>query len=120
MLIQNAIYCPQCCTFLVSTHVHDYVSCRHGFMVDGGLEYSRGSRSPDEINDYVIPEGASRDVLKSKLLWGSYGIHGGRVLIRRPLKDLDTDHLYAILSTQSSLSPLYKSIIEELLEERSN
>ncbi|KAI8920302.1 hypothetical protein DFJ77DRAFT_437945 [Powellomyces hirtus] len=118
MLIQNAVYCPECCAYLVSTHGHHCVRCRHGYMVDGGLEYSRRSGPVRPDMNYVIVEGADRAVIKNKLLWGSYGKDGKGPLKRRPLKELETSHLEAILRTQTQ-SALYKSIIEELLQERS-
>lgn len=44
MIIQNAVICNKCDDFIVSKHVHDFVTCKCGAIsVDGGQEYLRRS-----------------------------------------------------------------------------
>lgn len=44
MIIQNAVICTKCDDFIVSKHVHDFVTCKCGAIsVDGGQEYLRRS-----------------------------------------------------------------------------
>lgn len=116
-LIQNALYCPECDTFLVSKHTHDFVSCKHGYMVDGGLDYQRGSRRPTPENDFTLWKSSPEDEIMQKLLWGSYGKDGSGPLVRRPIIDLDTDHLEAILRTQP-VRGWQRKVIERVLAGR--
>ena len=49
-IIRNRILCKLCGTFLESKHRHDFVSCKCGTFVDGGLDYVRcGAADLDNI-----------------------------------------------------------------------
>ncbi len=52
-LTKNAAQCGRCKDVIVSTHVHDFVSCSCGaIFVDGGLAYQRyGYTTKDEFVD---------------------------------------------------------------------
>ena len=116
VLIQNAIFCDECNKYLISRYTHNCVTCRHGYMVDGGLDYSRGSRSPSLKNNFTLYENTDKKIIKVKLLWGSYK---DEKLITRPLINLETDHIEAILNTET-LTNIYKEIILEILDDRLN
>src|SRR5689334_7991583 len=113
-LRQNAAYCSQCDLYLVSCRVHDFRGCRHGF-VDGGLLYARGGGN---LKRLILYTSSSRDEFKEKLLWGSYGKNGDEPLKRKLMKHLETDHLKAILETQTYLDHYRKQAIQDILTER--
>jgi len=52
------------------------------------------------------------------VLWGTYGPEGTCSLKKKPLSDLETDHLEAILITQPQIEPWLKATILELLKIR--
>src|SRR5438105_119311 len=69
IIIQNAQYCNKCDRFLVSEHVHDFVSCGHRF-VDGGKEYCRGTHcNDDEKDDYILFNTDARLRIIKRLLY---------------------------------------------------
>ncbi len=54
-LIKNRAQCLVCFDIIISTHRHDFVSCKCGAIsVDGGLAYSRRLGEPEHINDLNI------------------------------------------------------------------
>lgn len=116
VLIQNAIFCDECDKYLISRFTYNCIRCRHGYMVDGGLEYSHGSRLPSLKNNFRLCENTDKKIIKVKLLWGSYK---DEKLITRRIIDLETSHLQAILNTET-LTNIYKEIILEILDDRLN
>lgn len=114
MLIQNAAYCSDCDKIFVSTNCHDMTGCKHGF-IDGGLDYVRGGGRLESLALYTTN---SRDDIKNKLVWGTYGKNGNESLRRKLVKDLDTDHLKAILETQTHIHALRKQAILDVLASR--
>lgn len=52
------------------------------------------------------------------LYWGTYGKDGDQPLKYKLIKDLDTDHIKAILETQHHINDLYKSTLENELQLR--
>lgn len=118
-IIQNAVKITEEDkeTFLVSANRHDFVSYQFkdgsSFFIDGGKEYLRrgGTFLKDpRIENYSLDENHSFLVIKEKLLWGTRGKDGQGELTYKPIKDLDKDHLIAILETQN-VSELYKEVI---------
>jgi hypothetical protein len=55
---------------------------------------------------------------KKYFTWGTYGKNGDQPRKVKMLTELDTDHLEAILDTQSHISPETRLIIESILEDR--
>lgn len=113
-LLQNAAYCKDCDRIIVSTHIHDYVACKHGFR-DGGLMYIRGGGN---LQDLSVCTNDSREKIKNTLVWGTYGKNGDEPLKRKFLKDLETSHLQAILKTQGHIHSLRKQAIVDILTDR--
>jgi len=112
-IIQNAIRVLEDGEILVSSHVHDYVShvTKTGKMyaVDGGREYLRrvfpSIPSNEDGNTPPIYEDLSLDIddnslneILDELLWGTYGKDGKSPLKWKFIKDLELDHLEAIIS----------------------
>ena len=100
-LIRNAIRTPDG-TVLESIHVHDYrtYTDKNGltYMVDGGLEYLRRNLHEDapyeELSVYVDED---HEINREYFQWTSYGEDGKGPSKTQALKDMDTDHIQAIL-----------------------
>jgi hypothetical protein len=126
MIIYNAIQTPDG-TIIRSISVHDYVSHTdangYTYAVDGGMQYLRRACTPDappykEISIYS--EQAPHSVARDYAVWGTRGKDGNQPLMYIPIKDLETDHIKAILETQHHIHAdlAYLFIIE--LEYRKN
>jgi hypothetical protein len=50
-LTRNAARCKRCGVVLESKRRHDFVSCKCGNFVDGGLDYGRYGGNPDDLED---------------------------------------------------------------------
>lgn len=101
-LIRNAIRTPDG-TILESTHVHDYRTYEDAngkvYMVDGGLEYLRrnvhvGAYAYEELSVYIDED---HEINREYFQWTSYGKEGKGPAKIQALKDMDTDHIQAIL-----------------------
>ena len=121
-LIYNAMRTPDG-TILESTHRHDYKTyvdtiTRREYMIDGGLDYIRASTWGDQ--EYLTlyddePHEAQREVLK----WGTRGPNGDQPVEYKKIKDLDTDHIEAILETcKSYMSKVHMECMKKELEFR--
>jgi len=125
-LTQNAIYVPEDDKYLVSSHVHDFVT--HTFKdglrysIDGGQEYARASwemGTAHRVEDYNLSfEKNSPEEINEKLLWGNRGKDGKSPLTYRPIKSLETDHLKAILANCPYAAPIAHNVIKHWLKER--
>lgn len=100
-LIRNAIRTPDG-TILESMHVHDYrtYTDKNGltYMVDGGLEYLRRNVHKDapheELSVYVDED---HEINREYFQWTSRGSVSKGPAKTQFLKDMDTDHIRAIL-----------------------
>ncbi len=100
-LLRNAIRTPDG-TVLESTYVHDYRTYTdangHTYMVDGGLEYTRRNvvaEAPyEELSVYVDED---HEINREYFQWTSYGKDGKGPAKTQFLKDMDADHIQAIL-----------------------
>lgn len=120
MILQNAAYCLKCDTYIISTHVHDYRSCNCGnIAVDGGNEYlKRSVAEKEDFIDYSLSTESIPEEIRAKLLWGSRGKDGTEPLKFLPIGQRDTEHLEAILKTQTQINDLYKTAIRTELRIR--
>ena len=113
-LIANRIRTPDG-TILQSFHRHDFNSYTQAdgttYFVDGGLAYQRigGSTMPIDASVY---EGAPHEVAREVFHWGTRGILGDQPVKFKPLKDLDTDHIEAILDTQHQVPQYLRNLFE--------
>lgn len=92
-------------TILQSYNRHDYkthLDTKTGetYMVDGGLDYCRQNRNVVSAEDLCVYVGDDFNHIRAAFSWGTRGKDGQQTLRYVPLKDLDTDHIQAILNTQ--------------------
>jgi len=120
-ILQNAIWVCELQEILVSTHVHDYVSRQVGenyYMVDGGHEYLRRSvNKPGLVVDLTIYSNSTLAEKVQRLVWGTRGKNGDQKKKFVLLRQCETDHLKAILATQT-VGALYQTVIETILTMR--
>ena len=120
-LIANRIQTPDG-TILQSFNRHDYKEHLDAngevYIVDGGLEYQRRSLNQEPATDLSVYVGDDHQHIRTAFCWGTYGKCG--TLPRRwvPLADLDTDHILAILDTQSQISSWLRDVFNAELQFR--
>lgn len=119
-LIRNAFRTPDG-TILTSHSRHDYKSYTDAngstYMIDGGLDYVRGSNNGDEecLCVYSSDSFAKRRLAAT---WGTRGINGDQPLEYKRVADMSIGHLVAVLDTQICMYPQIKQVILEELEYR--
>jgi len=100
MLIYQAIKTPDG-TLLESLHRHDYKTHKDAngetYMIDGGTDYARRSVNKEPAEDLSLHSSMEHNLLRAKLVWGTYGIAGDQPLTYISLKDMDTAHIEAVL-----------------------
>jgi hypothetical protein len=120
MIIVNRIITPDGTT-ITSKNRHDY-RCHtdaNGFTycVDGGRDYLRRTyddNAPKAIEASLYSEDP-HELIREAFTWGTYGKTGKDELKFVSLKDMDSDHIEAVIKTQSQLSMTLKNIfINEL------
>jgi hypothetical protein len=120
-LIGNRIQTPDG-TILQSFNRHDYKEHLDAngevYIVDGGLEYQRRSLNQEPATDLSVYVGDDHTHIRTAFHWGTYGKCG--TLPRRwvALKDLDTDHIVAILDTQSQIAGWLRDVFNAELQFR--
>jgi len=95
-------------TILQSYNRHDYkthLDAKTGetYMVDGGLDYCRGIVNKVPAESLCVFVGDDFNHIRSAFCWGTRGLDGRQPLKYVPLKDLNTDHIEAILDTQDHI-----------------
>jgi len=120
VIICNAIMTPDG-TYLRSYHRHDYKEhldkvSGETYIVDGGNEYLRRSvnTTPATFMDVYLSD--SFETIRRNFAWKSYGKNGelapdGIYIL---LHAMDTDHIRAILETQTQLRGSY---VEDLMKQ---
>ena len=119
-LLLNRIKTPDG-TILTSYNRHDYVThkdtlTKEILMVDGGTDYLR--RNMGTYEELSVYDDGSHLTRRSAVHWGTRGKDGKQPLVYKLLKDLDSDHIEAILKTQHQLSEFYKEVFMEELKYR--
>ena len=119
-LLLNRIKTPDG-TILTSYNRHDYNTykdtiTKEVLMVDGGTDYLR--RHVGTYEELSVYDDGSHLTRRSAVHWGTRGIDGKQPLVYKPIKDLDFDHIEAILKTQYQLTDFYKEIFKEELKYR--
>jgi len=101
-------------TVIYSRHRHDYTEYvdKNGelYVLDGGLDYTRTSSNKVPATYAPVYDTDSHDLIREEFSWGSYGKDGKQPLTRRPLKDLEDDHIEAILATQHQIPQYIRKI----------
>jgi len=87
-------------TILQSFDRHHYVKYKDCF-VDGGL--SGYIRISGDLENCCVYTDSPFEQIREGFHWGTYGKDGDQPLKYKPLKDLDSDHIEAILATQTHL-----------------
>jgi hypothetical protein len=108
-------------TILTSYNRHNYVEykdtlTKEVLMVDGGTDYLR--RNVGTYEELSVYDDGSHITRRSAVHWGTRGKDGRQPLVYKPLKDLDSDHIEAILKTQHQISDFYREIFKEELKYR--
>lgn len=122
-ILYNAIRTPDG-TILESKDRHDFVSHedKNGFYysVDGGNEYLKRSVSPDAppYEELSLYDDGDFEKRRKYYKWGSRYDKDGNLLeqtILRPIMELDTEHIEAILRTQKQINSDYRDTFEKEL-----
>jgi hypothetical protein len=109
-------------TILRSYHRHDYKTYTDKitgkeYMIDGGNDYIRSSANGDEI--YItIMDDEPFTVIRQFFSWGTRGKDGRQPVQYKPLMSLDTDHIQAILETQTHISENTRNMFLQELDLR--
>lgn len=141
-IIQNAIKITENknITYLVSSHVHDFktYTFKDGkeISIDGGRNYIKRAGDILNINhnqfletpdskyvEWSLDDSQDFDLIKNRLLWGTYGKNGEKVLTYKLIKDLELDHLKNIIKENNkknndsskcvfNLSKIHKKVIK--------
>jgi hypothetical protein len=119
-LLLNRIKTPDG-TILTSYNRHNYVEykdtiTKEVLMVDGGTDYLR--RNIGTYEELSVYDDGSHITRRSAVHWGTRGKDGRQPLVYKPIKDLDSDHIEAILKTQHQISDFYREIFKEELKYR--
>jgi hypothetical protein len=126
MIIVNRIITPDGTT-LTSFDRHDY-RCHtdangYTYCVDGGRDYLKRSLqagAPKATEASVYSED-SHKVIREVFSWGTYGKTGKDPLKHIFLKDLESDHIKAIIKTQSHIAQEIKDVfVNELCYRNKN
>jgi hypothetical protein len=132
MIIQNAVRIVDGDkeSFVISTHRHDFRSHEYeagkSVSVDGGNEYFRRAGNFEDRGtkwfDWNIDDNTPFKTIKERLLWGTRGKSGTEPLKYVRLVKCETDHLQSILTypypKDKPLNPLYKMVIQDILDDR--
>ena len=108
-------------TILTSYNRHNYVEykdtlTKEVLMVDGGTDYLR--RNMGTYEELSVYDDGTHLTRRSAVHWGTRGKDGRQPLVYKPIKDLDSDHIEAILKTQHQISDFYREIFKDELKYR--
>ena len=108
-------------TILTSYNRHNYVEykdtiTKEVLMVDGGTDYLR--RNMGTYEELSVYDDGTHLTRRSAVHWGTRGKDGRQPLVYKPIKDLDSDHIEAILKTQHQISDFYREILKDELKYR--
>ena len=118
-IVSNRIRTPDG-TILESMHRHDYVTYTDAngkaYMVDGGLDYLRRNVHDDaSYQELSVYADDLHELIREVFKWGTRGKDGKQPLKYVPLKDLTSDHIEAILETQTHIQEhIRKIFLDEL------
>lgn len=138
-IIQNAVQIVENWPdvfYLVSTHVHDFrtyvfrdkteISVDGGTGLDGYIrrvgdvlgENGSGGYATKWV-DWSLDSAEPFDTIKERLLWGTYGKSSiQKTLTFKLIKDLELDHLKAIVKTQKNISKIHLKVIKYWIKEK--
>lgn len=111
-------------TILTSYSTHDYVTHvdKNGYeyMVDGGTSYLRRNIYEDApYEEMSVYSNESIEIIRENVEWGTYGKDGKSSLRYIKIKDMETEHIRAILSNHYC-SPKFREMFYRELDYRSS
>lgn len=121
-IVLNRIMTPDG-TILTSYHRWDYKTYTdkvsgEEYMVDGGLDYLRRNVNKRPAKDLTIYLDNEFEIVRKSMHWGTRGKDGKQELRWKPICQLDSDHIDAILDTQMQIPGWLKELFEKELEYR--
>lgn len=121
-LVRQAIQTPDG-TILESRHRHDFVTHKDAvsgetYMVDGGLEYSRGIVNKVPAKDLCVYLEDGIGIVREAITWGTRGKSGGEPLRYVKLCEMSDAHIQACLETQTQMHPHYREAFQQELQYR--
>ena len=119
-LIKSSIRCPDG-TILTSRHRHDYQAHldKNGelYVNDGGIEYIRRSVNKESFIDLSLYTTDSFEKLREGLEWATYGKKGDEELYYKPISNMSTNHINAVL-LNCRVSDYLKELFEKEIAHR--
>lgn len=99
-------------TVLESTHIHDYKTHKDEvsgevYMTDGLGAYVRRTVNIVPYVDLSVTTESSHEEIREVFTWGTYGKDGNQPRTEVKLKDMQTEHIEAILLTQKHIFGTY-------------
>lgn len=121
-LVYNAIQTPDG-TILESFHRHDFKTHTDAitgevYMVDGGIYYRRGFDNQVPAKDLSLTTDSPFHLIREKFRWGTRGKSGNEPTRYVPLCKLESDHIKAIIETQTHIPDYIRKLFELELEFR--
>lgn len=122
-IIRNAVRCNDG-TLLESKHRHDYQGhtdkiTGEYIFVDGGLDYFRSSINKVKPTYLHVTTEDPFDLQREAFTWGSYGKYGNEPKHYIKLRDMQTEHILAVLETQWQIEGTYvEKLFKQELEYR--
>lgn len=119
-ILVNRIITPDG-TELISRHRHDYKTYTDAngetYMVDGGSYYLRRNVNKTPAQEASLYTDSPHEEIREAWTWGTYGPKGDQPLKLVKLKDLEPDHIDAIIKN-CSVTPHIKQLFNNELEYR--
>lgn len=108
-LIRQAIQTPDG-TILESRHRHDFRThvdsiTKERYIVDGGLDYRRGTLDEVDCKDLCIYLEDGIELVRKTFTWGTYGKNGDEPYRQVKLCNMSDEHIQACLETQFTMHP---------------
>lgn len=117
----NKIRCPVCEEVIQSYHRHDFKFCKcESVAVDGGADYLRRV-SDGKWEELSVIDDENHETRRNNLVWG---VNYTKEMVRlevtewRLIKDLNTEHINAILDGEYCKDPFYLEVFNNELEYR--
>ena len=119
-LIKNSIRTPDG-TVLTSRHRHDFKSHKDKnneiYVCDGGLSYLKRSVNNKPYEDLSLYSTDSFEKLREGIEWGTFGKNGNEPLQYKPISNMSSNHINAILSNCKVVDYL-KELFEKEISHR--
>jgi hypothetical protein len=120
-IVANRIRTPDG-TILQSFHRHDYKTYvdKNGqeYMVDGGNDYIRRIVAEEPYEELSVTLRHPYEEIREAFHWGTRGRDGKEPLSWKALRDLSTEHIEAILDTQTHLEAWVMNLFNSELKYR--